>query len=164
MPETRNSSGIPHSDPHSMKALKPMLGRGSVTNQDVPTANTAAEWNATSPATTRARPASSSGRRPPEPPGAGRAAAVPAAAGTITELATVLLPSGRRCRPRCQSRRLISSGRGRDFDIQPKAYEQPPACPRLGLPDDTAPQPRGLGLARRSRGTGPAATAGSGTA
>ena len=64
MPETRNSSGIPHSDPHSMKALKPMPGRGSVTNQDVPTANTAAEWNTTRPATTRARPASSSGRRP----------------------------------------------------------------------------------------------------
>ena len=58
----------------------------------------------------------------------------------------------------------MSSARGRDFDIQPKAYEQPSAGPRLGLPDDTAPQPSGLGAARRSRGTGPAATAGPGAA
>ena len=155
---------MPHSDPHSMKTLKPMLGRGSVTNQDVPTANTAAEWNTTSPATTRARPASSSGRRPAGREGTDWAVAVPAAAGTITEPATVLLPSGRRCRPRCQRRRLISSGRGRGFDIQPTAYQQPPACPRLGLPGDTAPQPRGVGSARRSRGTGPAAVPGSGAA
>ena len=45
-----------------------------------------------------------------------------------------------------------------------RAYQQPPACPRLGQPDDTAPQPRGLGAARRSDGSGPAAMAGSGAA
>jgi hypothetical protein len=44
----------------------------------------------------------------------------------------------------------------------PTAYQQPAAGPRLGLPDDTAPQPRSLGAVRRSRGTGPAAMAGSG--
>jgi hypothetical protein len=83
---------MPHSDPHSRKALNLMLGRGSLTNQDVPMANTMAEWSTTSPATTRARMTSSSGRRLAGRPGAGREAAVPAAAGAITGLATLMLP------------------------------------------------------------------------
>jgi len=77
-----------------MKTLNPMLGRGSVTNHDVPTANTAAEWNTTSPATTRARATSSSPRRPPGRPGSDREAAVPAAAAAITRLAMLVLLAG----------------------------------------------------------------------
>jgi len=84
MPETRNSSGIPHSDPHSKKTLNPMLGLGSVTNHEVPAANTIAEWNTTSPATTNARMTSRSARRPAAGGQAGRTAAAgraPGAAG-----------------------------------------------------------------------------------
>src|SRR6516165_8545957 len=85
---------MPHSDPHSMKTLNPVLGRGSVTNQDVPTANTAAEWNTTSPATTRARATSSSPRRPPGRPGSDPGAVVPAAAAAITGPAMLVLLRG----------------------------------------------------------------------
>src|SRR5215475_15872229 len=92
MLETRNSSGIPHSDPHSRKTPNPMLGLGSFTNHDVP--NTMAEWNTTSPATTRARATSSSGRRPPGREGNDGAAAVPAAAAAITGLAMLVLLAG----------------------------------------------------------------------
>ena len=42
--------------------MNPVPGRGSFTNHDAPTANTTAEWNTTSPATTRARMTSNSGR------------------------------------------------------------------------------------------------------
>lgn len=72
IPETRNSSGIPHSDPHSGKTENPALGRGSLTNQDMPAANTTAEWKTTSPATTNARITSNSARRPAGRPGRGR--------------------------------------------------------------------------------------------
>src|SRR5215471_1575200 len=102
MPETRNSSGIPHSEPHTKKTLNPTLGLGTFTNHDVP--NTMAEWNTTSPATIRARMASSSGRRPPGREGNDRAAAAPAAAGAVKVLATLVLPSGDRCHLRWQSR------------------------------------------------------------
>src|SRR6516162_7396453 len=155
MPETRNSSGIPHSDPHTMKTLKPMLGRGSFTNHDVPTANTAAEWNTTSPATTRARPTSSSGRRLPGRPGSDPEAAVPVLAAAITGLAMlVLLPGlaavhGGRAGGECPQPAVVTSG------AHPRADQQPHAGPHLGLPDDTAPQPSGLGSARRSRGDRP---------
>lgn len=77
IPAIRNSSGIPHNDPHSRKTVNPALGRGSFTNQDVPAANTTAEWKTTSPATTNARITSNSGRRP---------TAVPAATGAVTGL------------------------------------------------------------------------------
>src|SRR6266545_3191536 len=63
IPETRNSSGIPHNDPHKRKTVNPRLGRGSFTNQEAPEANTTAEWKTTSPATTNALMKSSSGRR-----------------------------------------------------------------------------------------------------
>src|SRR5262249_33353766 len=92
MPETRNSSGIPHSDPHTRKTPNPMLGLGSFTNHDVP--NTMAEWNTTSPATTRARATSSSGRRPLGREGNDGAAAVLAAATAITGLAMLVLLAG----------------------------------------------------------------------
>ena len=58
----------------------------------------------------------------------------------------------------------MSSARGRDFGHPPTAYLQLPVCRRLGRPDDTAPHPSGLGSARRSRGAGPVAMAGSGAA
>jgi hypothetical protein len=61
MPETTNSSGIPHSEPHRRKTVNPGLGLGSLMNQEVPEANTTAEWKTTSPATTNARITSSSG-------------------------------------------------------------------------------------------------------
>ena len=51
-----------------------------------------AEWNTTSPATTRARMTSSSGRRPAEPRGTGRAAAIRAAAGAVIGLAMPTAP------------------------------------------------------------------------
>src|SRR6516165_2972664 len=92
MPETRNSSGIPHSDPHTRKAPNPMLGLGTFTNHDVP--NTMAEWNTTSPATTKARATSSSGRRPLGRPGSDREAAVPAVSAAITGLAMLVLLRG----------------------------------------------------------------------
>ena len=41
--------------------MNPGLGLGSVTNQELPEANTTAEWKTTSPATTKARITSSSG-------------------------------------------------------------------------------------------------------
>src|SRR6266540_5912089 len=63
IPETRNSSGTPHNDPHKRKTVNPRLGRGSFTNQEAPEANTTAEWKTTSPATTNALMKSSSGRR-----------------------------------------------------------------------------------------------------
>ena len=66
IPETTNSSGIPHNDPHSRKTVNPVLGRGSFTNQEAPAANTTAEWKTTSPATTNARRTSNSSRRPGE--------------------------------------------------------------------------------------------------
>ncbi len=86
IPETRNSSGIPHNDPHSKKMVKPALGRGSFTNHEAPAANTTAEWKTTSPATTNARITSSSGRRLAGDGGTGAswAAAGPATAA-VTE-------------------------------------------------------------------------------
>jgi hypothetical protein len=63
IPDTTNSSGIPHSDPHARKTLNPALGCGSFTNHDVPQANTTAEWKTISPATTNARMKSSSALR-----------------------------------------------------------------------------------------------------
>ena len=33
-PDTRNSSGIPHNDPHDKKTVKPALGSESFTNQE----------------------------------------------------------------------------------------------------------------------------------
>lgn len=59
IPETRNSSGIPHSE----NTVNPALGRGSFTNQEAPAANTTAEWKTTSPAITNERMTSNSGRR-----------------------------------------------------------------------------------------------------
>src|SRR4029450_3904923 len=53
---------MPHSEPHRRKTVNPGLGLGSFTNQEVPEANTTAEWKTTSPATTNARITSSSGR------------------------------------------------------------------------------------------------------
>jgi len=61
--------------------VNPRLGRGSVTNQDAPEANTTAEWKTTSPATTNPRITSNSGRRPAEGPDNDCPAAVHAAAG-----------------------------------------------------------------------------------
>ena len=52
---------MPHSEPHRRKTVNPGLGLGSFTNQEVPEANTTAEWKTTSPATTNARITSSSG-------------------------------------------------------------------------------------------------------
>ena len=52
-----------HQWPTGVVLAPERLGRGSVTNHAVPAANTMAEWNTTSPATTRARMRSSSGRR-----------------------------------------------------------------------------------------------------
>src|SRR5215469_1461563 len=141
MPETRNSSGMPHNDPHNRKTLNPTLGLGSFTNHDVP--NTMAEWNTTSPATTTARATSSSGRRPAGREGTGREAAVAAAAGTVTRLATRVLPSADRCHPAWQSRPRNSSGHGRDFHLRPKADQQPPTGAHLRRTDDPAPQPSG---------------------
>src|SRR5512132_1493112 len=65
MPETTNSSGMPHSERHRRKTVNPGLGLGSLMNQEVPEANTTAEWKTTSPATTNARITSSSGRLEP---------------------------------------------------------------------------------------------------
>ena len=45
--------------------MNPGLGLGSLMNQEVPEANTMAEWKTTSPATTSARITSSSGRSEP---------------------------------------------------------------------------------------------------
>jgi hypothetical protein len=52
---------MPHSEPHRSTTVNPGLGLGSVTNQELPEANTTAEWKTTSPATTKARITSSSG-------------------------------------------------------------------------------------------------------
>ena len=66
IPETRNSSGIPHSDPHSKNTVNPALGRGSLTNHDAPAANTTAEWN-----TTRIAGPGAPANWPGTPPGCG---------------------------------------------------------------------------------------------
>src|SRR6266851_6998416 len=75
------AAASPHNDPHSRKTVNPRLGRGSVTNQEAPEANTTAEWKTTSPATTNPRITSNSGRRPAERPDIDCPAAVRAAAG-----------------------------------------------------------------------------------
>ncbi len=43
MPETTNSSGIPHSEPDNRNTVNPALDRGSFTNHEVPAAITTAE-------------------------------------------------------------------------------------------------------------------------
>src|SRR5215211_2346456 len=86
MPETRNSSGMPHSEPHRRKTVNPGLDLGSLMNQEVPEANTMAEWKTTSPATTNARIASSSGRLEPAGTNPG-----PAPCGRCSILTTSLL-------------------------------------------------------------------------
>ena len=45
----------------------------------------------------------------------------------------------------------MSSAHGRHFGFPPTAYLQPPADPRLRLPDDTAPQPNGRQAQLRER-------------
>src|SRR6516164_112538 len=147
MPETRNSSGIPHSDPHTKNTVNPRLGCGAFTNQETPEANTMAEWNTTSPATTNARITSNSGRRP----------AVIPARSSIPDIGFTSLgddwPQDARARPG------TASGHGLDSGFQPKPQKTLPPQARIHRRDEPPHQSHGRpGPARpvRSGRCGPA--------
>jgi hypothetical protein len=135
---------MPHSDPHARKRLNPTLGWGSLTNQDVPHANTTAEWKTTNPATTNSRIKSSSARR-----SAWRSTEALCAWGNLAGGAAAESTPPPSARPRLTREAPVDEDGSRKFGAAPITF--PPSSP---CSDQTVHPTR---LRRRRSGTPPAA-------